>query len=575
MANYSFTLSNGATSVVVTEGSVDNRYTIPLLGQNTTNYGESVAQALMWSLENFAHTTAPGTGSIDRLIGQLWYNTTSNAMQVWNGGSWDEILTNTGGAASITGNLLPAVDSTYDIGSTSGPLRWRYGYFDNLSVSNGSSTGQVTADLLVTSSNATSPALKITGTTYTTTTFGDIYVDGTDLWFVNGGGTPVNLSATAGTIALDSLEDVSVAGPPAPTTGQMFWFNSTQWEKTNHDNPTPELKYSGITGKLSVKESTLSSAGLNIPPGDAPSTPFLQDGDVWTTSGGMYVRINGDTVGPLGAGGGGGAVDSFGPTNEPRTGTVVTQAGDYAEFYPQKGSTDTITGLWTYTARPAFNSGTSGVSAPFTVDSTYRVANLNAHYLDVSGTPTVGTAFTQAAATTSIAGQWTFPATTSGLRTDRIYGNTTAVSIYYGTSGTGAIITQDHTVLTDKLSAATVKGADGTQRDIGFATMIPYKRNLTYTFSKNNNQNMIYKDDTTAYTYFIPNDLTIPAGTIWGVANRGTSGAVSITCYNLTYLYWLTGSTTSTGNRSLAPGGVATIYKVSDDEFWIYGAGIS
>lgn len=46
------------------------------------------------------------------------------------------------------------------------------------------------------------------------------------------------------------------------------------------------------------------------------------------------------------------------------------------------GSTETISAVWTFTALPAFNGGTSGASAPFTVDSTYVVTNLNADLLD-------------------------------------------------------------------------------------------------------------------------------------------------------------------------------------------------
>lgn len=45
-------------------------------------------------------------------------------------------------------------------------------------------------------------------------------------------------------------------------------------------------------------------------------------------------------------------------------------------------TTKTITGVWTFDARPAFNGGTSGATSPFTVDSTYVVANLNADMLD-------------------------------------------------------------------------------------------------------------------------------------------------------------------------------------------------
>lgn len=43
--------------------------------------------------------------------------------------------------------------------------------------------------------------------------------------------------------------------------------------------------------------STTSLASLNVPHGSAPTTPV--DGDIWTTTAGLYVRINGSTVGPL------------------------------------------------------------------------------------------------------------------------------------------------------------------------------------------------------------------------------------------------------------------------------------
>lgn len=56
---------------------------------------------------------------------------------------------------------------------------------------------------------------------------------------------------------------------------------------------------------LLTPQSSSANASLNLPEGSAPASPA--DGDVWTTSAGMFVQINGVTVGPLGTGGGGGA----------------------------------------------------------------------------------------------------------------------------------------------------------------------------------------------------------------------------------------------------------------------------
>lgn len=63
-----------------------------------------------------------------------------------------------------------------------------------------------------------------------------------------------------------------------------------------------------MTGTIVAVTPTTSLASLNLPHGVAPSAPT--NGDVWTTTAGVYVRVNGSTVGPLGTGGvGGSAVD--------------------------------------------------------------------------------------------------------------------------------------------------------------------------------------------------------------------------------------------------------------------------
>ena len=55
-----------------------------------------------------------------------------------------------------------------------------------------------------------------------------------------------------------------------------------------------------ITSALLTLASATGTSGVNMPHGTAPSSPV--NGDVWTTTAGIYVRINGVTVGPLAAG---------------------------------------------------------------------------------------------------------------------------------------------------------------------------------------------------------------------------------------------------------------------------------
>jgi hypothetical protein len=52
-----------------------------------------------------------------------------------------------------------------------------------------------------------------------------------------------------------------------------------------------------LAGAVNTLATAAGGAGLNLPHGTAPSSPV--DGDIWTTTAGLYVRINGSTVGPL------------------------------------------------------------------------------------------------------------------------------------------------------------------------------------------------------------------------------------------------------------------------------------
>ena len=53
------------------------------------------------------------------------------------------------------------------------------------------------------------------------------------------------------------------------------------------------------TGKFTTTASATGGAGFNLPHGTAPTSPV--NGDFWTTTLGVYARINGSTVGPFGS----------------------------------------------------------------------------------------------------------------------------------------------------------------------------------------------------------------------------------------------------------------------------------
>ena len=66
------------------------------------------------------------------------------------------------------------------------------------------------------------------------------------------------------------------------------------WYTNGFANQLMSLSEAGL---LQLNGSATGSATLNIPHGTAPSSPV--NGDIWTTTAGIYVRINGSTVGPL------------------------------------------------------------------------------------------------------------------------------------------------------------------------------------------------------------------------------------------------------------------------------------
>lgn len=52
-----------------------------------------------------------------------------------------------------------------------------------------------------------------------------------------------------------------------------------------------------FSGLLTTATPTTSTASINLPHGTAPTTPA--NGDMWTTTAGLYVHVNGSTIGPL------------------------------------------------------------------------------------------------------------------------------------------------------------------------------------------------------------------------------------------------------------------------------------
>lgn len=128
------------------------------------------------------------------------------------------------------------------------------------------------------------------------------------------------LSTTVSCLA-QSGPNWSFGYPPTPAEWQFWWTHKMDY------NGTGPCLLSGctLTGPMVTPASTTIGAGLNLPPGVAPTTP--NNGDVWTTSVGIFVQINGATVGPLASSAGG----SF-TGQQIDTGATTTSPGWYVQI---------------------------------------------------------------------------------------------------------------------------------------------------------------------------------------------------------------------------------------------------
>lgn len=80
---------------------------------------------------------------------------------------------------------------------------------------------------------------------------------------------------------------ISTGLADAPSDGTAYGRLSAAWAAV--------LPLAGgtLTGKLITKASATGGAGLNLIPGVAPSSPA--NGDIWTTTAGLFARVNGTT----------------------------------------------------------------------------------------------------------------------------------------------------------------------------------------------------------------------------------------------------------------------------------------
>jgi hypothetical protein len=102
---YTINKTDGTVVATITDGTVDNTTSLQLFGKSYSGFGEGLNENLVKLLENAASTAAPTAP----LKGELWFDTTTNQLKVYDGSSFKP----TGGSKSSASQ--PASPSAGDL----------------------------------------------------------------------------------------------------------------------------------------------------------------------------------------------------------------------------------------------------------------------------------------------------------------------------------------------------------------------------------------------------------------------------------------------------------------------------
>lgn len=254
-----------------------------------TTFNGSAARTLSYNTIGAAPLASPSfTGTVQATGGSLYIN----------GVSVPKLTIKSNTTGNNAGGAVEILDST----------NAQLGFFGNTSTSNNdmllSSAAALTIDAvtgvsiqfngttkLATTSAGASLSGKLALGSYTNSSpaDGEIWFDGTNLKKREGGVTS-NLDTTGGGGGAALTMNNSGSGVASGTTYDGSVARTISYNTLG----AAPLASPTFTGLVTTAASASGGAGLNLPHGVAPTSP--NNGDVWTTTSGVFWRINGGTV---------------------------------------------------------------------------------------------------------------------------------------------------------------------------------------------------------------------------------------------------------------------------------------
>lgn len=110
--SYIINKTDGTKLITLKDGTIDVVTTdLSLFGKGYAGFGERLNENFVKLLENFANTTAPSK----KMKGQIWFDTISNQLKVWNGTAFKPVGSSTVSTTRPTN--VNAGDMWYDSGN--------------------------------------------------------------------------------------------------------------------------------------------------------------------------------------------------------------------------------------------------------------------------------------------------------------------------------------------------------------------------------------------------------------------------------------------------------------------------